>query len=379
VDDVVSLLSHLVAIDSVNPSLEAGGAGERALAEFASTWLSHAGLKTELADALPGRPNLIARLQGVRPGPTLMWNAHLDTVGVHGMRDPFGGKIDNGRLFGRGAADTKAGLAAMMAAARRLAERPDFAGTLVLCGVVDEEYLSVGTEATVDTIRADACVIAEDTALELITAHQGFGWYEIATIGRAAHGMHPDQGIDAIDLMGGVLADLARFDREVMEHDVHPLAGRAVFHNSTIRGGSELGIYPERCVLGIEIGCNPGMAMKSRRAQIEALLAARAATDPRFRYDVHIVVEREPFEVDPAAAIVRCMKDAITGAGRRPVVRGANAWMDAALTQAAGIPTVVFGPGGEGHHTAFEWVRVDEVQAAAGILESAARTFLQNA
>jgi acetylornithine deacetylase/succinyl-diaminopimelate desuccinylase-like protein len=178
--------------------------------------------------------------------------------------------------------------------------------------------------------------------------------------------------------MGRVLACLARYDREVMERDRHPLAGRAVFHNSTIHGGSELGIYPERCVLGIEIGCNPGMAMGARRAEIEALLAAEAAADPTLRWELRVVVEREPFAVDPGERIVRCMEEAVAQAGRRPVRRGANAWMDAALTQAAGIPTVVFGPGGEGHHTSHEWVRVDEVVAAADILERAARAFLSD-
>ncbi len=375
-EDVTQLLATLVATPSVNPSLEEGASGEAALARLGAEWLERAGLKCELSEVLPGRPNLIARLEGARPGPTLMWNAHLDTVGVHGMAGPFEPRVEGGRMHGRGSADTKAGLAAMMHAAARLARRPDFAGSLVLCGVVDEEYLSAGTEATAGAIAADACVVAEDTALDLLTAHQGFGWYRIETIGRAAHGMHPEIGVDAIAHMGGVLADLARFDREVLAKDVHPLAGRAVFHNSTIEGGSELGIYPERAVLGIEIGCNPGMAMAERRAEIEALLEARRQENPAFRANLRVVVEREPFEVSPDERVVACMEAAIAAAGRRPALRGENAWMDAALLQAAGIPTVVFGPGGAGHHTAEEWVRLDEVQAAATILEAAARAFL---
>jgi acetylornithine deacetylase len=376
VDEVASLLASLIAIDSVNPSLEASGGGERHLAAFLAERLAAAGLATELVEVAPGRPNLIARLTGSRPGPTLMLNAHLDTVGVHGMVAPFAPREANGRMYGRGSADTKAGLAAMVVAAERLAASRHFSGTLVLCGVADEEYLSAGTEHSLRSVSADACVVAEDTALDLITAHQGFGWYEVETVGRAAHGMHPDVGIDAIAHMGLVLADLARYDCEVLAHDVHPLAGRAVFHNSTIHGGSELGIYPERCVLGIEIGCNPGMRMAARRAELEALLQARRADDPGFSGCIRIVVEREPFEVESSARIVAVMEAAGAAYGRRPVRRGANAWMDAALIQAAGIPTVVFGPGGAGHHSSEESVELSQVTAAAEILEAAARNFL---
>lgn len=375
-EDVAELLGALVAMPSVNPSLEAGAGGEAELARFVRDWLASAGCAAELVEVLPGRPNVIARLAGARPGPTLMWNAHLDTVGVNGMAAPFEPRVEAGRLYGRGSADTKAGLAAMMHAAARLAARRAFAGTLVVCGVIDEEYLSAGTEATLATLTADACVVAEDTALDLVCAHQGFGWYEIETVGRAAHGMHPDLGIDAIALMGDVLADLARFDREVLAQDVHPLAGRAVFHNATIHGGSEFGIYPERAVLGIEIGCNPGMAMKERRAELEALLSARRQDGASLRANLRVIVEREAFEVEPGERIVACMETAIAGAGRRPARRGMNAWMDAALVQGAGIPTVVFGPGGSGHHTADEWVCLDQVELASTILEASARAFL---
>jgi acetylornithine deacetylase len=376
VHDVVELLAALVAIDSVNPSLEKGAGGEARLARFAADWLARAGLSVRLEEALAGRPNLIARLDGRPGGSTLMWNAHLDTVGVHGMDRPFEPRLEGGRLHGRGAADTKAGLAAMMWAAASLARARDFAGSLVLCGVIDEEYLSAGTEATLRELRADGCIVAEDTALRIGTAHQGFGWYEIETRGRAAHGMHPEEGIDAIALMGEVLADLAQFERDVLARDVHPLAGRAVFHTGTIHGGSELGIYPERCVLGIEIGCNPGMAMAERRHQIEALLGARGQENPAFRANLRVVVEREAFAVAPDARIVRSLERAVADAGRDPAPWGMNAWMDAALVQAAGIPTVVFGPGGHGHHTADEWVEVAQVERAAALYEASARRFL---
>lgn len=373
--DLGALLGSLVAIDSVNPSLEASGAGEAALAAFVADRLQGAGLDCRLSEVLPGRPNAICRLRGSRPGPVLLWNAHLDTVGVHGMGAPFEPRRADGRLYGRGSADTKAGLAAMMEAAERLAARPDFAGTLVLTGVVDEEYMSQGTEATLD-IRADGCVVAEDTALDLVTAHQGFGWYEIETIGRAAHGMHPDVGIDAIARMGRVLEALARFEREVLTADVHPLTGRAVFHNGTIQGGTELGIYPARCLLGIEIGCNPGMRMAERRMELQALLAELGDADKAFGAGLRVVVEREAFEVAPDAAIVRSLEGASRAHGLLPRHRGMNAWMDAALLAAAGIPTVVFGPGGAGHHTDDEWVELGQVAMAADILETAARRFL---
>lgn len=368
---VIELLSTLVRIDSVNPLLVPGAAGEGEIAAVLARRLEAMGLAVQRPEVAPGRPNVIARLPGSGGGKTLILNAHMDTVGVAGMSiPPFDAHVEGGRLYGRGSADTKAGLAAMIAAGeavRRAGLR--LRGDVIVAAVADEEYSSLGTEHLVRTERGDGCIIAEDTALNMMVAHQGFAWYEIETVGRAAHGMHPQDGIDAIAMMGRVLGELERLDREVICKDVHPLAGRAVFHNGTISGGSEPGIYPARCSLQIEIGCNPGSTMSVRRSEIDAMLARLADADPRFQANVVVHVEREPFNGDPEAEIVRTLGACIAEVtGREAAIVGENAWMDAALVQAAGIPTVVFGPRGGGFHAAVEWVETDQVIAAARIL-----------
>jgi len=368
---VLDLLADLVRIDSVNPLLVPGAAGESAIARYVAARLEDMRLVVETHEVTPGRPNVLGRLCGSGGGRCLMLNAHLDTVGVAGMSiPPFEPRIADGRLYGRGSGDTKAGLAAMICAIASVeVSCLPLRGDVLLTAVMDEEYSSLGTEHVVRTERADGCIVAEDTALNLMIAHQGFAWYEIETIGRAAHGMHPEQGIDAIAKMGSVLGRLDQLKREVISKDVHPLAGQAVFHNGVITGGSEPSMYPAQCSLQIEIGCNPGHTMAGRRAEIDALLADLAAADPEFQARVITHVERQPFNGDAHAAIVQtlgaCVEE-VTGVKAQLI--GANAWMDAALLQDAGIPTVVFGPHGGGYHAAIEWVEVEQVVAAARIL-----------
>jgi acetylornithine deacetylase len=374
---VLTLLGDLVRINSVNPLLVPGAPGETEIATFVARRMARQGLEVSVPDAAPGRPNVIARLRGTGGGKTLILNAHMDTVGVAGMTiPPFEPRVENGSLFGRGSADTKASLAAMIGAIEAIQRAGiNVRGDVVLAAVADEEYSSLGSEHLARTETADGCIVGEDTQLNRLIAHQGFAWYEIQTIGRAAHGMHPEQGIDAIAAMGKVLAELDRLDREVLSKNVHPLAGRCVFHNGTIAGGTEPGIYPAICALQIEIGCNPGETMAARRAEIDAILARLAAADPRFQSRVITHIDREPFESDQSSDVVQilgqCVQD-VTGRESRLV--GENAWMDAALIQAAGIPTVVFGPRGGGFHGPVEWVETDQLIAATRILaETVAR------
>ncbi len=365
------MLGDLVHIDSINPLLVPGAAGEHAIAAFIAERVAARGLEVEMPEVAPDRPNVIARYRGTGGGRSLILNAHTDTVGVAGMRiPPFALRVENGRLYGRGSADTKASLAAMIAAIEAVQSSGlSLRGDVILAAVADEEYSSLGTEQMARTVQADACIIGEDTALHRLVAHQGFAWYEIETVGRAAHGMHPEQGIDAIAMMGRVLGGLDRLHREVISHDLHPLTGQAVFHNGTIQGGTEPGIYPARCSLQIEIGCNPGSTMALRRREIDALLVELAATDPAFESRVIVHVEREPFDSDPEADIVRALGDCVREVtGRESRIVGANGWMDAALVQAAGIPTVVFGPRGAGFHADVEWVETAQVVEAARVL-----------
>jgi acetylornithine deacetylase len=375
-DGVIALLSDLVAIDSINPSLVPGSAGEQRIAEFVTAWLADEGLLVQLQEAAPGRPNVIARLPGRANGRSLMLNAHMDTVGVTGMDRPFEPRVDGDRLHGRGAYDMKGSLAAIMLAARALARLERLGGDLIITAVADEEYASLGTQAVLSSFTADAAVVTEPTDLGICTAHQGFAWLAVETRGRAAHGSKPDLGVDAIAHMGRILIDLESLAAELRSRSPHPLLGTGSLHASLIEGGQELSSYPERCRLQVERRTLPGDTPDSIRAEIDSLLRTRAAADPAFSASADLFFWRQPFEVDRDADIVRLLQHAAASIlGMPPEIYGDTPWMDAALTSAAGIPTVVFGPGGAGAHAATEYSSVSQVAAAAEILARLALEF----
>jgi acetylornithine deacetylase len=373
--ELTSLLRKLVAIDSVNPDLVPGGAGEGELARFVAEWLEHAGLDVTVQDAGPGRPNVIARVKGTGNGRSLMLNAHLDTVGYAGMDRPLEPVIAGNRLYGRGAFDMKGSLAAIMSAGATLASDPP-AGDVILTAVVDEEFASIGTQAVADSIKADAAIITEPTGLEVCIAHKGFVWFEIETKGVAAHGSRPDLGIDAIAKMGQVLVELEQLDRELHRKSVHPLVRTGSIHASLIEGGTELSTYPDRCRLQIERRTIPGETAEVAEAQLAAILARCSDSDPAFNGTLTRGIARRPFEIDHNAEIVRILMAArkrITGRTSEPA--GAFGWMDSAILDEAGIPTVIFGPGGEGAHAAVEWVDLDDVEQCRDVYVAVAREF----
>jgi acetylornithine deacetylase len=373
-EDVVRLLSDLVAIDSVNPSLVPGAAGEGEIARFVAGWLEEAGLEVEVSEAAPGRPNVIGRLRGRGGGRALMLNAHMDTVGVTGMDAPFAPRIEGDRLYGRGAYDMKGSLAAIMLAACSLA---GLRGDLLVTAVADEEYASVGTQGITQAYRADAAVVTEPTgAGRICVAHKGFAWLAVETTGRAAHGSKPDLGIDAIAHMGRVLAGLEELSSELERGPGHPLLGAPSVHASLIEGGQELSSYPGSCRLQIERRTLPGETPESVRAEVESIVRGLTTADPAFQGRAELFFWRDPFEVNTDEEIVRVLDDNVaTVTGSRPQLYGDTPWMDAALLSAAGIPTVVYGPGGGGAHAVEEWSNLDEVKSCAEVLARVAREF----
>jgi acetylornithine deacetylase len=368
--EVEELLAELVAIDSVNPSLVPDGAGEAEIAQFVAGWAEAAGLAVDIVEPSPGRPSVVATARGGGGGRTLMLNAHLDTVGVAGMAAPHEPFVDGGRLYGRGSYDMKGALAACMLATAGAA-RAGLAGDVLVTGVSDEEHSSIGVQAVLARYNADACVVTEPTGLDVCVAHKGFAWWRITARGRAAHGSRPDLGSDAIARMGPVLTGVAELDRS-LEERTHPLVGRASVHASLIDGGQELSSYPERCVLEVERRTLPGEGRESVTEELRRLLDGGAPDV--LEGDVTLV--REPFEVGGDEAIVALVRQrAGEILGREPETVGHTAWMDAAFTQAAGIPTVVFGPHGAGAHEVEEWVDLASVEACAQTLLATAAEF----
>lgn len=374
-DEATNLLASLVAIDSVNPSLVPGAAGEAEIAAFVAGWLRDAGLEVEMQDAAPGRPNVIGRVRGTGAGRTLILNAHVDTVGAGGMAHPHEPRIEGDRLYGRGAYDMKSGLAAVMLAARSLAGRLP-GGEIIVTAVADEEYASLGTQRMLEVVSADGAVVTEPTALRLCLAHKGFAWLWIETQGRAAHGSKPDQGIDAIVRMGRILVDLDDLGRRIAARRTHPLLGAGSLHASLISGGQELSSYPAHCRLEVERRTVPGETPETVEEEIADLLRARAAEDESFKSTSKLFFWREPFEVGRGEEIVLAVEGAATDvSGSPPTIYGDTPWMDAALLSSAGIPTVVYGPGGVGAHADVEYASIEQLQVCAEVLANAALRF----
>ncbi len=370
-----NLLAALVGINSVNPSLIPGAAGEAEIARFVKRWLDERAIPTEMHDAAPNRPSVIARVPGNGEGRSLLLNAHLDTVGIDGMSDPFHARIEDGRMYGRGAYDMKAGLAACMLALADL--RPaELAGDVLLAAVADEEHASLGVQDVLARIRVDAAIVTEPTSLRVCIAHKGFSWHEIVTAGRAAHGSQPECGIDAIAHMGRVLNRLEALQAELRQRPPHRLLGHGSLHASFISGGQELSSYPATCTLQLERRTLPTEDVASVEREIEELLNVLAAEDPQFQAQHHTTLVRPPFGVSEDEAIVQTLlREASIVLGTTPATFGASFWMDAAFLAAAGIPTVAFGPHGAGAHALDEWVDLHSVDQCREILVRTIRSF----
>ena len=365
--DHAELLAALVAIDSVNPDLVPGGAGEGEIARYVAAWLEGRGLEVEVVEAAPGRPSVVGVARGTGGGRSLMLNAHMDTVGVAGMDAPFEPRIADGRLYGRGSYDMKAGLTAIMLAGAR-AKQGELRGDVIVTAVADEEYASIGVQAVLERWPADACIVTEPSALKVTVAHKGFVWADLATQGRAAHGSRPDLGEDAIVAMGPALVGLGVLGEQLAGRR-HPLLGPGSVHASIVEGGQELSSYPERCVLRIERRTLPGDTADDVRNELEAVAQPSGAS-------VELTLVRPPFEVHPDEAIVReVVAQVTTRTGTAPEIGGDHPWMDAAFTAAAGIPTVVFGPDGAGAHAVEEWADLESVAACADVLAATAAAF----
>jgi acetylornithine deacetylase/succinyl-diaminopimelate desuccinylase-like protein len=371
-DEVVELLEALVRVDSTNPWLIEGAVGEGEVARQMATWLTDIGLEVTLDEVVDGRFNVLARLRGARPGPTLCINSHIDTVGyAEWGPEALEPRIDGERMYGRGAADDKAGAAAAMLATRALlADGADLAGDVLLALVIDEEGVSIGTEHLVAHHSMDFAIVIEPTGLPLaITEHQGFGWIDVVVHGRAAHGSAPDVGIDAIVHLAEVITRLHALDEREWKAKPDALNGRTVFHTGTITGGTDYATYPSSAVLGIEIGTQPGETLKDRVADIEGIFDDVRASHPDFRGEVVVRLDRDPFTGSGQEPLLAAMDAAALEVLGVPMQRtGENAWTDAALLQSAGVPTLLVGPRGDNYHALDEWVSIPEVVQMTEIL-----------
>ena len=373
--DPIELAQALIRINSVNPDLVPGGAGESEIVEWCARWFDEHGFEVHRLGTTE-RPTVVGIARGTGGGRSIMLNGHVDTVGVAGYDgDPFAAELRDGKLFGRGAFDMKAGVAAIMSAAAR-ASATGLAGDVIVTLVADEEFGSRGTEDVLAAFTADAAIVTEPSEMNLVLAHRGFAWFEIELTGRAAHGSMPHQGVDAIAHANLVMTAIdglqARFDAL----PAHSLLGHGAVRVSMIAGGTDAATVPGSCTLTIERRTMPGDTAESVEAELRAVVESVAALTPEFRYELRMLVSRDAFEADPEWPIVQAVADSgVKVLGAPLPTRGEPFWTDAGLILEAGIPCLLIGVDGGGAHADTEWATTASIEQLTDILEGAIRTF----
>jgi acetylornithine deacetylase len=363
------LLSELVALPSVNPAFLPDGherAGELRVSQFLAATAAKAGLDVSFQPVLPGRANLLARLApATKARRRVLLAPHLDTV--NGMDEQFTPRVRNGKLFGRGACDTKGSVAAMMSVLCELARdggRP--AGTEILfTGLVDEEEAQTGSRALADSgLKADLAIIGEATNLQVVTAHKGSLWLRLETRGRSAHGSRPELGKNAVLEMARVVELLEGKYASQLRRRRHPLLGRATVNVGAIAGGTQPNIVPDHCHILVDRRTLPGETGARVRRELREILqthglnATLASSKP---------VPCLPLETSPKLPLVQQLMSYV---GQKRAA-GVDYFCDAAVLSSGGIPSVVFGPGDIAQaHTIDEWISLSQLERATLILKN---------
>ena len=361
------LLAELIALPSVNPAFLPPRhplAGEKNVADFLAATAARAGLEVEFQKVLPGRANIIARLlpkDKIRQ--TILLAPHLDTVGAAGTQ--FIPQRKNGRLHGRGACDTKGSVAAMLAALCELANaksRP-LETEIVFAGLIDEEHAQAGSRALAASgFKADLAIVGEPTKLQVVTAHKGSLWLELATRGHAAHGATPHLGKNAVHEMTRIVDALETDYAAQLKQRKHKLLGAGTVNVGTISGGTQPNIVPDGCVISIDRRTLPGETENSVRCEIITLLQAKKLSA---KISSAKLAPALPLETNFKLPLVQTF----LSAAKQNKPLGADYFCDAAVLSAGGIPSVVFGPGDIAQaHTADEWISLAELERGKNLL-----------
>lgn len=365
--NTVKLLRELIALPSVNPAFLPPNdalAGEQRVADFLLTVAAQAGLDVAFQRVSPNRSNLIARLTPSGPiRQRILLAPHLDTVGA--SAEGFTPVIKNGRVYGRGACDTKGSAAAMFMAVCELAksqQRPRET-EIIFAGLVDEEFAQAGSRALAASgLKADLAIVGEPTRTQVVTAHKGTLWLQLTTRGKAAHGARPELGRNAVHAMARIVDALETDYAKQLRQRRHPLLGSGTINVGTIVGGTQPNIVPAHCAISIDRRTLPGETAASIRREISDLLAKK-------KLKVSFSNEKTgpclALETRPDLPLVRQF---LRSAGQRKPL-GVHFFCDAAVLAAAGIPSVVFGPGDIAQaHTADEWIALTSLERAQGLL-----------
>jgi len=395
--DLVTTVSELIATPSVNPmgrQVEGPEYLEHRVTDYLQRLFDRLGLPTLRQHVAPRRENILARLDGAQPtvdgGPLLLWEVHQDTVPVDGMTiEPFEPAIRQSRIYGRGACDIKGGMAAMLVALARLVEeRPANLPTIVLACTVNEEHGFTGASALCDLWgerirnaaffprRPDAAIVAEPTMCDVVVAHKGVVRWRAHTLGRAVHSSQPELGENAIYAMGHLVAALDDYHcTELPQFGEHPRCGRPSLNVGTIHGGLSVNTVPDRCTIEIDRRLLPGEDPQEAYRHVLSHLSGAVHSAVRIEHEPPFMISLglDDTANGPLAEALAASAQSAGSAGR---TIGVPYGTDASAISAAGVPSVVFGPGSiDQAHTKDEWLALDQLERASEVLYRFARSF----
>ncbi|SDJ82156.1 succinyl-diaminopimelate desuccinylase [Nonomuraea maritima] len=382
-DGVVAFTQALVRIPSTNDP--ARGRAERPAAELVEAKMREWGWDPVVYEVEPGRPNVVAVVEGGGgDGPTLMFEGHTDVVTEGDLStwtvDPFGGEIRDGKLWGRGSADMKSGLAATLYATRALQQAGPFPGRIKVCALADEEGLMIGAHHFVAEGLAadvDGAIVAEPEAGEICAVAKGALRLRVDLTGKMAHGAMPQHGRNPVPAAGALLAGLAALQDELQKrHPAHEHLGAVYVTPTVLRAGSEeqVNVIPAVASVFVDVRTIPGVDHQEIAGRVAALAGGDGITA-----EVAVLVDRPPVDVpvtDPVVAALAAAHRAVTG--EEPVYGGVPGSTDGTvLTHWGGVPSVVYGPGGKWiAHQSDEYVEIAEIVRCTRVFAEAAHRFL---
>lgn len=388
-ESLLELLADLIRINSVNPNYE-GGVPEAAMADYVEQYFEQRGIETWRQIVYPNRPNVLARILGRDSSRRIVLEAHMDTVATVGMTiAPWTPEIRDGKMYGRGACDTKGGMAAMMHAmaslvhegqtppcdvlfAATIDEEFSYRGVVALCdsldpGPVDPIILETEVPAR-NPLQAEAAIIAEPTSLAPVIASKGLVRWKIETLGKAAHSAKPHLGINAIEHMSHLIRAIQEDNRRLAQH-VHPLLGAATCNIGVIRGGVQVNFVPDRCEIEIDRRLLPGETREQVLAEYQQLIDNVVAQHPDMNVVMHPpMLSDRPLATDAKSLAVKTLAQVLESLGHPSQPIGVPFCSDASKFGALGIPSMILGPGSiDQAHAAVEFIQCDQVIACAEI------------
>ena len=381
--ELFETLADLIRINSVNAFYE-GGPGEADVARYVERFFLEREIETwrqsvlEAHGTIEARSNVIARIPGHDSSRRIVLEAHMDTVSVQGMTiPPFEPKVQNGRMYGRGACDTKAGLAAMMHVLAHIQTSPIKPPCdVLLAAVVDEEYSFRGVTRLCEDLKAEAAIVAEPTDLRVAIASKGVLRWRILATGKAAHSSKSHLGINAIYHRARVVLAIEQ-DHAALARDPHPLLGPASCNVGKIAGGVQVNFVPDGCVIEIDRRLLPSESVSDVWIHYEQILDGLKVIVPELdvRMEQPFLVDAA-WMVDPSSSIVGVARHVSSELGLEDEPIGVPFGSDASKFGRAGIPTIIFGPGSiDQAHAAVEYIELKQVEQAFEFYRECSREF----